>query len=82
MWCSFLLYVHKVQVIPDLTGNDPDFPKIKKKHFEKKRTESILHKIKIKIKKLRRPWTTGRFSEVTTALWLLPLMALAQNVQD
>ena len=27
IWYSFLLYVHKVQVIPDLTGNDPDDPK-------------------------------------------------------
>ena len=27
MWYSFLLYVHEVQVIPDLTGNDPDNPK-------------------------------------------------------
>ena len=29
MRSSFLLYVNKVQVIPDLTGNDLDFPKIK-----------------------------------------------------
>ena len=41
--CSFLLYVRKVQVILDLTGNDPDFKK-------KKRTESILYKTKVKKK--------------------------------
>ena len=62
MWYSFLLYVHKVQVIPDLTGNDPDGPekKTKQKHKKqtkqkkqtktilkkKKRTEPILYKIK------------------------------------
>ena len=27
IWYSYLLYVHKVQVITDLTGNDPDDPK-------------------------------------------------------
>ena len=45
MWYSFLVYVHQVQVIPDLTRNDPDdTPPAPKK----KKTEPILYKIKIK----------------------------------
>ena len=42
---SFLLYVHKVQVIPDLTRNDPD---AQNKMKTKKRTEPISYQIKIK----------------------------------
>ena len=38
---SFLLHVHKVQVIPDLTGMTP--PK-KKSISKKKKTEPILYK--------------------------------------
>ena len=29
---SFMLYVHKVQVIPDLTGNEPNAPPPPKKN--------------------------------------------------
>ena len=42
----------------------------------------IPYNFNLKKKKLRRAWTPGRFSEVATALRLLPLKALAQNVQD
>ena len=35
-----------------------------------------------KLKKWRQAWTFGRFSEVATALRLLPLKAFAQKVQD
>ena len=38
MWYNFLLYVRKVQVIPDLTGNDPHDPKIKTKKQKAKKT--------------------------------------------
>ena len=38
--------------------------------------------IRAQKKKRQRAWTPERFSEIATALRLLPIKALAQNVQD
>ena len=59
MWSSFLLYVHKVQVIPDLTGNDPDDPYLLISVF-KNRAKNRAAKNEVK-KKSRRKSRRGYF---------------------